>query len=94
MVGYHNSTLTKRAESWINKAKKFHGNKYDYSLVIYKSNKEKVKIVCKKHGIFLQEASSHKQGHGCRKCYDEKNLQTEKEFIKLSNKIHNNKFNY
>lgn len=81
-------------EDFIKRAKQVHGNKYDYSLVIYKSNKEKVKIVCKKHGIFLQEASSHKQGHGCRKCYDEKNLQTEKEFIKLSNKIHNNKFNY
>ena len=36
-----------------------HNNKYDYSLVEYKNNKEKVYILCKKHGSFLQNPGDH-----------------------------------
>jgi len=45
-----------------------HGNKYNYSLVQYKNNKTKVKIICPVHGVFEQETSSHLQGCGCPKC--------------------------
>jgi hypothetical protein len=37
---------------FIERAKKIHGDEYDYSLVEYKNNKTKVSIICKKHGIF------------------------------------------
>lgn len=45
-----------------------HGNLYDYSFVDYKSIKDRVDIICKKHGIFSQIASDHLRGSGCPKC--------------------------
>ena len=33
---------------FIQQAKLIHGNKYDYSLVDYKNNRTKVKIICNK----------------------------------------------
>ena len=31
-------------------------------------------IICKKHGLFFQKASSHKKGSGCQKCGQEKGI--------------------
>lgn len=45
-----------------------HGTKYDYSKTIYTGAKSKVIIICKEHGEFSQEASSHSHGAGCRNC--------------------------
>lgn len=42
----------KTKEQFIEDANKIHDKKYDYSLSDYKNCKKKVKIVCKKHGIF------------------------------------------
>jgi hypothetical protein len=39
-------------ESFIEKAKKIHGDKYEYSLVEYINNKTKVKIICSTHNNF------------------------------------------
>lgn len=51
------------------RAKKVHRNKYDYSLFTeYKNNKVKVKIICPKHGEFLQSIDRHLSGDGCSKC--------------------------
>ena len=58
-------------EEYIARAKEVHGDKYDYSLVKYTHNKLKVEIVCKKHGVFPQQARLHLKGQGCRKCYEE-----------------------
>lgn len=59
-------------KSFIEKARKVHGDKYDYSKVHFTRNREKVCIICPKHGEFWQEANSHLRGHGCPKCYAEK----------------------
>ena len=48
-------------EQFVKRAKRQHGNKYDYSRVSYKKAKTKVEIVCKKHGPFLQTPDSHYQ---------------------------------
>jgi len=50
------------------KAAQVHNNKYDYSKVKYKRNKEKVIIICPDHGEFEQIPNSHLLGNGCRKC--------------------------
>lgn len=48
--------------------KKF-GNKFDYTHVEYKDVFTKVKIICPKHGEFLQTPQSHLRGKfGCLKC--------------------------
>jgi hypothetical protein len=57
-------------EEFIQKAKLIHGDKYDYSKVKYITCKEKVIIICKKHGEFEQTPNSHIgiQKQGCPKC--------------------------
>ena len=79
-------------EEFIEKAKKIHGNKYDYSKVKYKNNHTKIIIICSIHGEFLQTPNNHLQGYGCRKC-GVKNLTTE-EFIERAKKVHGNKYDY
>nr|WBF70294.1 F-box and FNIP repeat-containing [Megavirus caiporensis] len=39
-------------EEWIERARQFYGDRYDYSQVIYVSMRQKVTIVCPKHGSF------------------------------------------
>ena len=56
-------------KTFIEKAKKIHGDKYDYSKTEYKNSKEKVCIICPKHGEFWQEAASHLCGTDCPKCF-------------------------
>ncbi|MFW5847695.1 MAG: hypothetical protein ACOCVF_02135 [bacterium] len=55
-------------DDFIKKAKEVHGNKYDYSLVNYINNHEKIKIICPKHEEFEQLPYNHIQGKGCSKC--------------------------
>lgn len=55
-------------ESFIEKCKFTHGERYDYSCVDYKNNKENIKIICKEHGAFLQRPIHHSRGSGCPKC--------------------------
>lgn len=48
-----------------------HKSKYDYSLVDYKNNSTKVKILCPIHGEFLQSPASHLNGNDCPVCGNE-----------------------
>ena len=77
-------------QKFIEKAKKIHGDKYDYSLVDYEDTKTKIKIICSKHGVFEQTPKSHLEGCNCPKC----NIITNEIFIKRSKEIHNNKYDY
>lgn len=58
--------LTK--EEFIKKSEEKHGDKYDYSLVEYAGTNNKVKIICREHGEFLQRSSAHLYGQGCMGC--------------------------
>jgi len=58
----------KTTQQFIEDAYCIHGDKYNYSLVQYRNNKTKVKIICHKHGIFKQTPNAHLQGNGCPKC--------------------------
>ena len=80
-------------EDFIKKAREIHENKYDYSKTIYKNAKEKVCIICPRHGEFWQEARHHLNGAGCPKCKGVKKLTTE-EFIERAKKIHNDFYDY
>lgn len=53
---------------FIKRAIQIHGDKYDYSKVELKCNRDKVTIVCPTHGEFIQRASIHLEGSGCKKC--------------------------
>ena len=90
--GIENSKITQ--EEFINMSKKKHGNKYDYSQCIYHGSMKKVYIICKKHGLFSQTASHHLTGHGCNKCYIERETDTTNNFIRRCSLIHSKKYNY
>jgi len=81
-------------DDFITKALEIHGNKYDYSKVIYDGANKKVVIICPLHGEFLQSPHGHlgKQKQECPRCYG-RNKSTI-EFISLANKIHRHKYDY
>ena len=83
----------KTTDKFIIDAIKIHGNKYDYSLVIYVNNYTNVKIICPIHGVFEQNAFSHLKGCICPSCSGNKKL-TKKEFVEKSNDIHQNNYDY
>jgi hypothetical protein len=61
-----------------------HGNYYNYSMVEYVNTNTKVIVICPKHGEFLITPNHHKNGVGCRKCYDNNQKINKEEFIKRS----------
>jgi len=80
-------------EDFIKKAKIKHGDKYDYSKVEYIKAIEKVIIICREHGDFLQTPNNHLLGQGCSKCSGQYQPTTE-EWIEKARNIHNNKYDY
>jgi len=85
-------------KKFIKKAIKIHGNKYNYSLVNYKSSIKNVIIICNIHGQFEQKCANHLIGKGCKVCGHTKTTNSQKsntqEFIKKAQKIHNNQYDY
>ena len=55
-------------EEFVDRAKKIHGDKYDYSNVVYTSMRDKVCIICPIHGEFWQYPFDHINEHGCPSC--------------------------
>jgi len=93
--GYNkNSNLFRNTiDDFIKKSIKIHGNKYDYSLVNYKTNKDRVKIICPIHGEFEQTPNAHIK-YGCKLCGYLKNTKLTEEFINESKEINKNKYDY
>ena len=80
-------------QEFIEKAREIHGDKYDYSKVVYQNSVKPVCIICPEHGEFWQSPNSHLTGHGCPACYGNKKLTTA-EFIKRAHEIHGDRFDY
>lgn len=85
-------------EEFIQKAVNKHGDKYDYSLVKYIDAGTKVKIICRKHGVFEQTPAAHIAGQGCPKCKNEITSKihgkTQEEFLRQAIMTHGDKYNY
>lgn len=85
-------------ETFIEAAKQVHNNYYDYSEVVYKNAKTKVKIGCPKHGPFWQEPFNHLKGVRCPHCGGEaggkKITSTTEEFIRKATAIHGDKYDF
>lgn len=56
-------------EEVISRFRDVHGDKYDYSKVVYVDMNSKVTIICPEHGEFEQTPAKHiNRKHGCPKC--------------------------
>ena len=90
--------LTK--DDFIARARKVHGDKYDYSKVQYVNAQTKVCIVCPIHGEFWQRPFVHLKGQGCPPCAYEnmwvttRHKRTTKDFVELAIKTHGLKYDY
>lgn len=84
-------------EKFIEKAKAFHGDIYDYSKVVYINSTTDVDIICPIHGIFQQSPPSHLKG-GCNSCAIERVAKklsyTTDQFIEKAKEVHGDKYDY
>jgi len=57
-------------EEFVERARRVHGDKYDYSQSQYVTSHDKVEIVCPQHGVFRQSPATHTMGNkaGCPGC--------------------------
>jgi hypothetical protein len=82
-------------ESFIERAYKVHGSKYDYSKTLYNTGSTNIVIICPKHGEFLQLPSNHLSGSGCPKCIKKGTAPlTTDQFIKKALSKHGNRYDY
>ena len=94
------SDKDKKTKKFIRKALKVHGDRYDYSNVVYVKNNINVEIICRieGHKPFPQMPSNHLKGRGCKLCGIKKRADNQRmtleEFIERSRIIHNNKYDY
>ena len=93
--------LRDTGEDFIFKARKLHGDTYDYSLVEYTSALKPVTIVCRIHGLFDQLAATHVSGSRCPSCasdtraeFNRQGLLTKDQIISQFREIHGDKYNY
>ena len=85
-------------DDFIKKSISIHGDKYDYSKVIYSGWSEKVDIICDQHGIFSQRAGDHLKGEGCKECgIDSRSRKMRmdiEDVIKKCIEVHGDQYNY
>lgn len=85
-------------DKFVKKAVKKHGDKYDYSLVKYVDAETKVKILCRKHGIFEQTPAAHLAGQGCPDCWEERRGESINMglngFLEKAKQVHGDKYDY
>ena len=76
-----------------------HGDKYDYSKVLFINGATKVTIICPEHGEFEQTPTGHIRGQGCRKCSDSNRTGLKlrvpfSEFVAKATITHKSKYTY
>ena len=91
------TTIT--TEIYLERARKIHGDTYDYSKTVYKSALDKITITCKIHGDFTLRTRNHVDNkQGCKKCSrilsGAKSRKNTQYFIEKSKKCHGDRFDY
>jgi hypothetical protein len=62
------SKVTKSQDEVLQRFRKTHGDKYDYSKVVFTRMIDKVIVICPEHGEFTPRARDHADGSGCKYC--------------------------
>ena len=86
----------KKTKIFIRKALRVHGDRYDYSNVVYVKSKVKVEIICRVegHDSFPQTPDNHLQGKGCNNCNKSHKLTKETFVLKCEEKFGTELFDY
>ena len=75
-----------------------HGEKYDYSLVNYKTSHVKINIICQKHSVFEITSRQHLNGVNCTNCERERisfnQRKTTNDFINQAKISHGDTYDY
>ena len=81
-------------EDFVKRAKRIHGEDYEYIKDSYTTTKKKMWIIHKKcNHKFQQTPHNHLQGQGCPKCCY-KNRKTNYSFITKAEKLFGNKYSF
>ena len=80
-------------KDFVIRAKKYHGEQYDYSLSEYVNSSTKIKILCRIHGAFSALPGNHTQGSGCPTCGGV-GRKTTADFINQASEVHDDKYGY
>ena len=93
--GFEQTADSHRSDTnaFIARAREVHGDRYDYSQVVYEQTEKRVRIICPEHGPFMQSPHIHLGGHGCPKCAKLYSPSTE-EFISASKAVFGDKYDY
>ena len=81
-------------EEVINKINSIDENYIIPSNFKYINSKEKIELICRKHGSFKISFDKLMNGERCKKCSIEKRSISKDDFIKKAKIIHSNKYNY
>lgn len=85
-------------DDFVKRARKVHGDAYDYSKVRFENSTDNITIICPKHGAFEQNVRVHLLGHGCWKCYGERSGEmrrmSQEEFLQRAKEMHGDKYDY
>lgn len=91
-------SLKSNTKDFIDKAQRMFGDRYDYSLVVYKNATDKIIIQCKNHGNFLMSPNDHLSGHGCKECGRLTTIQSrrscKKKFLEQATIVHSTRYDY
>ena len=97
-VERRSKAATKDINYFLEKARKVHGDLYDYSKATYKGASTELEIVCRVHGSFWQKPAYHYDGHGCPQCGVDRRSGIRKigteEFIRKAKEIHGERYDY
>lgn len=84
-------------KDYIAELQKKHPN-LDFSNSVYTLSRNKIDVVCPRHGIFSARANHLMMGHGCIQCGREKTTSSTRmaceEFVKRANEKHNGMYSY
>jgi hypothetical protein len=100
LTGCYECDLLASQLDFIERASKFHKNKYDYSKVKYIGQSDKVIIICpiEEHGEFLQRPHDHIYSSGCPDCGIQSRVATwtctKDRFIEKCIEVHGNRYDY
>lgn len=70
----YSENYSSNTEEFIEKAKRVHGDRYDYSKVKYERSDTPITIICKVHGEFEQRPNNHLRGQNCPYCVGAKTV--------------------